>query len=204
MIKSFFYTTLSSYFVFVFFLFFTTFYHVFPIKKAFGAKIAAIVNESVITDIDIENFASSLCKAEKKLKCGSAETTQVAMYYLIEAKLKLEHFKQTGVDFNTIKKDFAKYKKDIVKSANIKEQDNEQFNDYLLAEYIWNMAISSQIKPDTIKTIDVENFAKNKKIKLNKENFNQIKQQLYQQRYTEAASHTLDNIKKLYLVDIKA
>lgn len=203
MIKYFINTKLSGYLVFVFCII-IAFFYLSSTKKAYSTKIVAIVNESVITDVDVENFASALCKVEKKLKCNSQETTQVAMYYLIEAKLKLEHFKQTGVDFNMIRKDFAKHKEDIVKTTNIKEQNNEQFNDYLLAEYIWNIAISSQIKPESIKTIDVENFAKSKKITLSKENFAKVKQQLYQQKYIETATRTLEDIKKLYLVDIKA
>ena len=202
MIKCFINTKLSGCLVFVFCII-IAFFYLSSAKKAYSAKIVAVVNESVITDVDVENFANALCKIEKKLKCNSPETMQVAMYYLIEAKLKLEHFQQTGVDFNMIKKDFAKHKEDIVKTTNIKEQNNEQFDEYLLAEYIWNIAISSQIKPESIKTIDVENFAKSKKIALNKDNFAKVKQQLYQQKYIETATRTLEDIKKLYLVDIK-
>ena len=155
-------TKIVGYLIFVFSVFIIMFCFS-SVKKAYSAKIVAIVNESVITDIDVEKFSNALCKIEKQLKCKSPETTQAAMYYLIEAKLKLEHFKQTGVDFDMIKKDFTKHQEDIAKITKIKEQDNKQFNEYLLAEYIWNIAISSQIKPENMQTTDIENFAKKKK-----------------------------------------
>lgn len=173
-------------------------------ENAQAIKIVAVVNEGVVTDFDVNEFERVLCKFDKRFKCGSQDSRQMAMYSLIESTLKLEHFKQIdfGADKDNIMKGFEDYKKNVLKNLKIPSKNvPKSFLDYLYAEYIWGIVVPSQIKQSEITEQVLDDFAKIYNIK--EKDYNKLKAMYIQYKSMEISQKTLAEMKKFYLVDIK-
>ena len=168
-----------------------------------AAKIIAIINNSVITDVDIEDFEKIFCKLEKRFKCGSAESYNFSTIVLTENTLKLEHFKQSGI-FNdkSIDDGFNNYKKNVLKNTKLRSiKLPKLFNDYLKTEYLWNIVISSQIKIEDITDDDIGRFLKERNIK-NKSK-DEVRQLLLIEKMNNVSQNIFSELKKVYFVDFK-
>lgn len=169
-----------------------------------AAKIIAIINNSVITDIDIEDFEKNFCKLEKRFKCGSVESYNFSTIVLIENTLKLEHFKQSGIfDDKSMNDGFNNYKKNVLKNTKLRSMKlSKLFNDYLKTEYLWNIVISSQIKIEDITDNDINNFLKEKNIR-NKSK-DEARQLLLIEKMNNISQNIFSELKKIYFVDFKS
>ena len=174
-----------------------------PTKTAYTTKIVAIVNDDVITDTDVDDFEKSVCKLDKRFKCGTQNSRQMALISLVESVLKKEHFKQIQIlNDKQINSGYSAYKKDVLKNINIPITDlSQSFEDYLHVEYIWNVMIASQAQQQTITEKDIENFISQNKI--TNKNKEQVKQLILQEKANNISQTTMAELKKFYLIDIK-
>lgn len=172
-------------------------------KTAYATKIVAIVNDDVITDTDVDDFEKSVCKLDKRFKCGTQNSRQMALISLVESVLKKEHFKQIQIlNDKQINSGYSAYRKDVLKNINIPITDlSQSFEDYLHVEYIWNVMIASQAQQQTITEKDIENFISQNKI--TNKNKEQIKQLILQEKANNISQTTMAELKKFYLIDIK-
>ena len=172
-------------------------------KTAYATKIVAIVNDDVITDTDVDDFEKSVCKLDKRFKCGTQNSRQMALISLVESVLKKEHFKQIQIlNDKQINSGYSAYKKDVLKNINIPITDlSQSFEDYLHVEYIWNVMIASQAQQQTITEKDIENFISQNKI--TNKNKEQVKQLILQEKANNISQTTMAELKKFYLIDIK-
>ena len=172
-------------------------------KTAYTTKIVAIVNDDVITDTDVDDFEKSVCKLDKRFKCGTQNSRQMALISLVESVLKKEHFKQIQIlNDKQINSGYSAYRKDVLKNINIPITDlSQSFEDYLHVEYIWNVMIASQAQQQTITEKDIENFISQNKI--TNKNKEQIKQLILQEKANNISQTTMAELKKFYLIDIK-
>ncbi|GEM_PF-6074143 len=171
--------------------------------EAKAVKIVAIVNNDVITDYDIEELSKSLCKIDKRFKCGSQEAQQVALFTYVETILKQEHIKSIGVDLKQFNEGYKDYKQKTLSALKFGNKISEQFNTYLYNEYIWEIMISSQIKPEEITEEALQEQAKNKNIKLDDKNRNVLMHEVMQQKANELSKSMMADLKKYYLVEVK-
>lgn len=174
-----------------------------PTKTAYTTKIVAIVNDDVITDTDVDDFEKSVCKLDKRFKCGTQNSRQMALISLVESVLKKEHFKQIQIlNDKQINSGYSAYRKDVLKNINIPITDlSQSFEDYLHVEYIWNVMIASQAQQQTITEKDIENFISQNKI--TNKNKEQVKQLILQEKANNISQTTMAELKKFYLIDIK-
>ena len=172
-------------------------------KTAYATKIVAIVNDDVITDTDVDDFEKSVCKLDKRFKCGTQNSRQMALISLVESVLKKEHFKQIQIlNDKQINSGYSAYKKDVLKNINIPITDlSQSFEDYLHVEYIWNVMIASKAQQQTITEKDIENFISQNKI--TNKNKEQVKQLILQEKANNISQTTMAELKKFYLIDIK-
>ena len=172
-------------------------------KTAYTTKIAAIVNDDVITDVDVDDFEKAVCKLDKRFKCGTQNSRQMALISLVESVLKKEHFKQIQIlNDKQINSGYSAYRKDVLKNINIPVANlSQSFEDYLHVEYIWNVMIASQAQQQTITGKDVENFISQNKI--TNKNKEQVKQLILQEKANNISQTTMAELKKFYLIDIK-
>lgn len=176
----------------------------YSVKLSYPVKIVAIVNESAITDYDVNEFEKILCVFDKRFKCGSPESKQMSLLGLVESTLKLEHFKQIdfGSEKNNIIKSFEEYKKQVLSNIKKKESNvSRSFIDYLYSEYIWNIMVSSQVRKENITKKEIEDFAE--KYQINVKNKEDLKNMYIQYKMNEISQQTLAELKKFYLVDVK-
>ena len=198
MIFSFFRTKLVTCFLIV-----AVVFGFFSIKCADAIKIIANVNNDVITDYDVDEFAKTLCKIDKRFKCGSIEIKQMALFTYVETILKQEHIKSIGVDLKQFEENYKDYKKKTLANLKLDGKITDQFNTYLYNEYIWEIMISSQIKPEDITENMIVDFSKTHNIKVNKENRVKIINNIMQQKANELSKSMMADLKKYYFVDIK-
>ena len=174
-----------------------------PTKTAYTTKIVAIVNDDVITDTDVDDFEKSVCKLDKRFKCGTQNSRQMALISLVESVLKKEHFKQIQIlNDKQINSGYSAYRKDVLKNINIPVANlSQSFEDYLHVEYIWNVMIASQTQQQAVTEKDIENFISQNKI--TNKNKEQIKQLILQEKANNISQTTMAELKKFYLIDIK-
>lgn len=172
-------------------------------KVAHAVKIVATINDDVITDVDVDEFEQILCKIDKRFSCGSQSSRQIALMTLAESLLKIEHFKQMNLfSDKQINHGFNKYKNGVIKNLNIpKTKLSKTFEDYLHAEYLWNVLISSQMQGIVIKDDEVKNYIKQHNI--NKMTNKQVKQLIFQEKMNNLSQSTMSDLRKFYLVEIK-
>ena len=188
-------TSIAVLFLFIYLSFF---------YNAYAIRIVAIVGDNVITDYDVEKLGKMLCKIDKRLKCNSMENTQMSMITLAETYLKMEHYKQSKIDLSNFLNDYNKYKDSLISNLKLNKNDiSEQFNDYLFAEFIWNVMISSQLKDRKITDKEIKDYANEKKIKINNSNKILIKNEIMQNEYNKQSAKMIKELKKIYFVDIK-
>ena len=174
-----------------------------PTKTAYTTKIVAIVNDDVITDTDVEDFEKAVCKLDKRFKCGTQNSRQMALISLVESVLKKEHFKQIQIlNDKQINSGYGAYRKDVLKNINIPVANlSQSFEDYLHVEYIWNIMVASQAQQQAITEKDIENFISQNKI--TNKNREQVKQLILQEKANNISQTTMAELKKFYLIDIK-
>ena len=171
-------------------------------KNANAIRVVANVNEDVITDYDIDEFANTLCQIDKRFKCGSIENKQMALFTYIETILKQEHIKSIGIDLKQFEEGYKEYKKKTLLNIKFSSKITNQFDTYLYNEYIWEIMISSQIKPEDITENMIVDFSKTHNIKVNKENRVKIINNIMQQKANELSKSMMADLKKYYFVDI--
>ncbi len=169
----------------------------------YAVKIAAVVNDDVVTDVDVDDFEKILCKMDKNFVCGSQNSRQTALMVLVESILKLEHFKQMNLlEDKNINRGFNDYKNSVIKSINIQQANNSKmFEDYLHAEYLWNIMISAQVQEDEIKSEDIEKYKKQHNI-FDKSD-QEIKSLIFREKIGNTSQNMMSEIRKFYLVEIK-
>ena len=174
-----------------------------PIRYAYAVKIVAIVNDDVITDVDVDDFEKILCKLDKRFKCGSQNSRQLALISLAESTLKLEHFRQIKIiDDEQINGGFKEYRNNVLREMKIRQNNiPEAFEMYLKAEYIWGIMISSQVRNEKITDNDIKQFMKNKK--LSNVGAEKVRQMILQEKMENLSQQTMAELKKFYLIDIK-
>ena len=99
--------------------------------EAKAVKIVAIVNNDVITDYDIEELSKSLCKIDKRFKCGSQEAQQVALFTYVETILKQEHIKSIGVDLKQFNEGYKDYKQKTLSALRFVKKISAHVNTYV-------------------------------------------------------------------------
>ncbi len=187
------------------FLFFSVFVILSCLNKSYatnGAKIVAFVNNDVITDVDVNEFEKNLCKIETRFKCGSRESKYISLHSLVESTLKLEHFKQIAdiTENKTINKNFSSYKEQVLKKMKTSKKDiSVTFENYLYAEYLWGIMVSSQAHNEKISESELNDFMKNKKISDAKI----AKEMLLNDKINNISQKTMNEIKQFYYVEIK-
>ena len=175
-----------------------------PIRYAYAVKIVAIVNDDVITDVDVDDFEKILCKLDKRFKCGSQNSRQLALISLAESTLKLEHFRQIKIiDDEQINGGFKEYRNNVLREMKIRQNNiPEAFEMYLKAEYIWGIMISSQVRNEKITDNDIKQFMKNKR--LSNVGAEKVRQMILQEKMENLSQQTIAELKKFYLIDIKS
>ncbi len=173
------------------------------VNRANAIKIVAIVNDDIVTDVDVYDFERILCKLDKRFTCGSQDSLQVALMTLIDSILRLEHFKQMKIlEDKNIRIGFNEYKNGVIKNIhNSNARTSKIFEDYLLSEYIWNIMMSSQAQTIRIQDNEIEEYKKHNNL-LNKRN-EEIKSLIFREKMNNIAQSTMSEIKKFYLVEIK-
>ena len=175
----------------------------FYTRVACAVKIVAIINDDIVTDIDVDEFEQILCKIDKRFSCGSQNSRQIALMTLAESVLKIEHFKQMNLFHDKqINRGFNEYKNGIIKNLKLqKTKLSKTFEDYLRAEYIWNTLISSQMQGTIIKDEEIEDYKKQHNI--DKITNDQVKQLILQEKMNNLSQNTMSDLRKFYLVEIR-
>ena len=186
-----------------FYCFALSFLFTFQAKVACAVKIVATINDDIITDVDVDEFEQILCKIDKRFSCGSQNSRQIALMTLAESLLKIEHFKQMNLfSDKQINRGFNEYKNGVIKNLKLsKTKLSKTFEDYLHAEYLWNILISSQIQGIVIKDEDVKDYIKQHNI--NKMTNEQVKQLILQEKINNLSQNTMSDLRKFYLVEIR-
>ena len=181
------------------------FIFVFQTEFAYAVKIVAVVNDDVVTDVDVNDFESSLCKLDKRFKCGSQNSRQMALISLVESVLKMEHFKQMQIiNDKQLNSGYSEYRNSVLKSLNIPAGNiSKSFEDYLHTEYLWNVMTASQAQQTDITDDDVEKFISKQGNIVKNKSKDQIKQLILQEKVNDISQSTMSELKKFYLVDIK-
>ena len=173
------------------------------VRSALAVKIVAVVNNDVITDVDVDDFEKVLCKLDKRFECGSQGSRQVAMITFAESLLKLEHFRQIKIiNDKQLLAEFKNYKKSVLNSLKLTEgMVPYVFEEYLLAEYLWSVMLSIRTADKAITDKDIANF---RSLYPNITGTDEhIRQKILQNRMTDASQSMISELKTLYLVDIK-
>lgn len=171
-------------------------------EKSNAVKIIAVVGESVITDIDAEDFTEILCLMQNTKQCNKQAVFPMSVMTLVEANIKAEHMSKLGIKDGEFKKSYTEYKKNVLKQVKLNNKINkEQFEWYLFTEYKWNAIVSSMLRDTKITDDEVKSFQnKNKNLKLSKEQAYNV---LFNKKMEEKSRSLVNEAKKYYLVDIK-
>ena len=181
---------------------FFSFFNIINYKKANAIKIVAVVNEAIITDIDVDEFSNILCLLQNIKKCDKQQIMPMSLMTLVDANIKSEHMKRLGINNDEFKKGYEEYKQHITKAIKLTNNVNkEQFDWFIFTEYKWNAIVSSMMKDVKIDDNEVKKFKeKNKNINLTDE---QIKNAIYNKKMEDKSRNLVSEAKKYYLIDIK-
>ena len=171
-------------------------------KKSNAIKIIAVVGESVITDLDAEDFSQILCIMQNMKKCDTKSIFPMSVMTLVDANIKAEHMTKLGISNNDFLKGYGEYKHNILKQIKLNNNINkEQFEWFLFNEYKWNAIVASMMRDTKITNDEIRGFMeKNKDLKLSKEQVHNI---LFNKKLEEKSRSLVNEAKKYYLVDIK-
>lgn len=172
------------------------------VKQGYTAKIIAVVGESVITDLDAEDFSQILCIMQNMKKCDTKSMFPMSVMTLVDANIKAEHMTKLGISNNDFLKGYGEYKHNILKQIKLNNNINkEQFEWFLFNEYKWNAIVASMLRDTKITNDEIRGFMeKNKDLKLSKEQAHNI---LFNKKLEEKSRSLVNEAKKYYLVDIK-
>jgi hypothetical protein len=177
-------------------------------SNVYASRIAAVVNNAVITDIDVFNFAKILCILDdSKSKTCHKDAVVKSIMTIIDSKLKSEYLKKLDIVQD---ENFANYLSEVIKKTKITKSycDNNAldfflFKDYIWTEYCWNMLLAGFARSLKVSSGEVEQYINDNKINKKKYNKEDIERQIIIKKTNIKAEEILRNLRKIYFIEIR-
>ena len=180
----------------------------YDVRALNNVHIVAIVNDGIITNVDLINMNSIMIHVNKVNIKDSQILNQISLNYLIDHIIKKDYLIKIDVGDVASDKNFQQYFENFIKERNI-ELINKQhiiyidlLKDLLAVDFGFNSIIASSIKSDKIDIEEVNNYKNDNK--LNHLNNNEIKNKMIHEKMNKNHDNIMQMLKKMALIELTA